>query len=106
MQFFLTQDSSAVATLYLPVTSLLILEGLIVLCSCQVFSFCVTCMPALEPSCGIGPPTFGAISQKALDFWGLSQPLLQRLTIFAFRVQILAICSKDYFWTLGESGLS
>ena len=92
MQFFLTQDSSAVTTLYLLVTGLLILEGLIVLCNCQVFSFCVTCMLALEPSCGIGPPTFGAISQKAFDFWGLCQPLLQRLTTFAFRVQILAIC--------------
>ena len=74
--------------------------------NCQVFSFCVTCMPALEPSCGIGPPTFGAISQKAFDFWGLCQPLLQRLTTFAFRVQILAICSNDYFWTFGELGFS
>ena len=63
-------------------------------------------MPALEPSCGIGPPTFGAISQKTFDFWGLCQPLLQRLTTFAFRVQILAICSKDYFWTFGELRLS
>ena len=78
MQIFLTQDNLAVTTLYLPVTRLLILRGLIVLCNCHVFSFCVTCMPALEPSCGMGPPTFGAISQKAFDFWGLCQPLLRR----------------------------
>ena len=39
---------------------------------------------------------------KNLWFLGTFTPKVT----FAFRVQILAICSKDYFWTFGELRLS